>query len=153
MNTQQRMLKRPSASPMHQTPAPATAGTSVDTLVCDLVNELMNATTSFHKLHLKMVGVGSYAAHKSLNELYDALPGHADDLVEQYQGACEMILSMPDCCPRTLNSKEEAIQYMRDLKVMTTNLQSKMPHSEISNELDNVKSTLNSIKYKLMFLS
>ena len=28
------------------------------------VGELMNAATSFHKLHLKVKGEGSYAAHK-----------------------------------------------------------------------------------------
>jgi hypothetical protein len=35
---------------------------------------------------------------------------------------------------------------------MIDGLQSKMPYSEIVNELDTVKSTLNSAKYKLKFL-
>ena len=153
MNTQPRMLKRPSAAPMQQTTASNNSGTSANALVCELANELMNARTSIHKLHLKITGVGSYAAHKSLNELYDALPGHADDLVEQFQGAAETLITIPDSCPRTLNTKEEGIQYMRELKIMATNLQSKMPYSEIVNDLDTIKTTLNSIKYKLMFLS
>jgi hypothetical protein len=38
-------------------------------------------------------GAGSYAAHKALNDLYDALPGHADDLAEGFQGAAEKLLS------------------------------------------------------------
>jgi hypothetical protein len=88
-----------------------------------------------------------------LNELYDALPGFADDLVEQYQGAEEKLISIPDSCPRTLNSKEEGLQYIRDLKTMVTKLQGVIPHSEIVNDLDVAKSTLNSIKYKLLFLS
>jgi hypothetical protein len=36
---------------------------------------------------------------------------------------------------------------------MVTNLQSQIPYSEIVNDLDNIKSTLNSAKYKLKFLS
>ena len=143
LNPQSRMVRRPNT----------TTGSPVDSSVCELSNELMNARTSFHKLHLKVTGVGSFASHKALNELYDALPGFADDLVEQYQGAEEKIISIPDSCPRTLNTKEEGLQYIRDIKTMVTKLQGVMPHSEIVNDLDIVKSTLNSIKYKLLFLS
>lgn len=150
-NAQQRMLKRPNATT--NVVSPQAVGTSATTATCELANELMNARTAIHKLHLKITGPGSYAGHKALNELYDALPGHADDLVEQYQGAAETLLTLPDSCPRTLNTKDEGIQYLRDLKIMVTSLQSKMPYSEIVNDLDLVKSTLNSIKYKLMFLS
>jgi hypothetical protein len=35
---------------------------------------------------------------------------------------------------------------------MVTGLQAKMPYSEIVNALDTVKDTLNSAKYKLLFL-
>ena len=51
--------------------------------------ELMEAAVTFHKLHLKVKDLGSYAAHKALNDLYEALPGHADDLAEGFQGAAE----------------------------------------------------------------
>lgn len=146
---QQRLLKR-TVSSNNSKP---TSMSSVEDKVSELANELMNARTAVHKLHLKVTGPGSFSSHKALNELYDALPDHADNLVEQYQGACEMLLSIPDCCPRTLNTKEEGIQYMRDLKMMVIDLQGVMPHTEIVNDLDTIKSTLNSIKYKLMFLS
>jgi DNA-binding ferritin-like protein len=150
MNTGNRMLRRPSATT--STPAAVSAGTSVQTLTSNFANELMNARTSIHKLHLKITGEGSFASHLALNELYDALPDHADALVEQYQGAEEVLLTIPDSCPRTLNSKEEGIQYIRDIKQMATELQGKMPHTEIVNDIDTIKSTLNSIKYKLLFL-
>jgi DNA-binding ferritin-like protein len=116
------------------------------------VTELMNAATSFHKLHLKVQGIGSYAAHKALNELYDALPGHADDLAEGFQGAAEKILIYKDVAPRVIDTVAEAISYMREIYGMVNGLQDKMPYSELVNDLDNVKSTLNSIKYKLLFL-
>ena len=124
----------------------------VDSKTAACVTELMNAATSFHKLHLKVEGPGSFSAHKALNELYDALPGHADDLAEGYQGACEKILQYEDFAPRILNNVEDALSYLREMKLMINGLQEIMPHSEIVNDLDNVKSTINSIKYKLLFL-
>lgn len=138
-------LKRISSTPSYQ-------GDSMESKVASCVTELMNAATSFHKLHLKVTGLGSYASHKALNELYDALPGHADDLAEGFQGAAEKLLEYNDLAPRILNSVEEALSYIRDIYSMINSLQAVVPYSEIVNDLDTVKSTLNSIKYKLLFL-
>ena len=55
------------AAPVLKNSSPA------DAMVASCVTELMNAATSFHKLHLKVTGAGSYAAHKALNSLYDDL--------------------------------------------------------------------------------
>lgn len=145
-----RMLKRDAVSSASYSSAPA-AG-SLDTMTAACVSELMNAATSIHKLHLKVKGTGSYAAHKALNELYDALPGHADDLAEGFQGASEKLLDYKEVAPRVLNSVEDALAYIREITNMVSGLQAKMPYSEIVNELDTVKSTLNSTKYKLLFL-
>lgn len=120
--------------------------------VAHMVSELMNAATSFHKLHLKVNGSGSYAAHIALNELYDSLPGHADALAEGYQGATEHLLSYEDDAPKSLNSIGEAIGYCNELKESICKLQESIEYSEIVNDLDNTKSTINSIKYKLLFL-
>ena len=117
-----------------------------------LGNELMNAATSFHKLHLKITGLGSYAGHKALNEIYDAMPGHADDLIEGFQGAAEKILDLPNTMPRTLNSVEEALSYLRDLTSQVSSLQEIMPYSNIVNDLDAIKSSIDGVKYKLLFL-
>jgi DNA-binding ferritin-like protein len=112
----------------------------------------MNASTSFHKLHLKVTGIGSFASHKALNELYDELPGHADAIAEGFQGACEKLLEYADSAPTNLNSVQDALSYLRTITTMVNSLQAVMPYSEISNDLDNIKSTINSIKYKLLFL-
>jgi len=125
---------------------------SVDTMVAACVSELMNMATSMHKLHLKVTGTGSYASHKALNELYDALPDHADTLAERYQGAAEKLLTYKDLAPKVLNSVPEALAYIREVCDMICGLQAKMPYSEIVNSLDNVKDSLNSAKYKLLFL-
>lgn len=147
-----RMLKRdvPSMSPGEYSAKPA--GGSLESMVSGCVSELMNAATSMHKLHLKISGIGSYAGHKALNELYDALPGHADDLAEGFQGAAEKLLEYVDTAPRNLDSVSDALSYIREIINMVNMLQSKLPYSELVNDLDNVKSTLNSAKYKLVFL-
>lgn len=120
--------------------------------VAEVVSELMNASITFHKLHLKVQGVGAYSAHKALNDLYTALPEHADNLAEGYQGASCCILAYNEIAPKIVNDVEGATAYIQYLKDMITSLQSNMPYSEIINELDTVKSTLNSAAYKLMFL-
>jgi len=125
---------------------------SLETQTAACVSELMNAATSFHKLHLKVQGMGSYAAHKALNEIYDALPGHADDLAEGFQGASEKLLDYSDSAPRVLNSVSDALAYLRDLSGMINSLQSIMPYSQIVNDLDTVKSSIDGVKYKLLFL-
>ena len=124
----------------------------VDSMTADLVEELMNASTSFHKLHLQVEGVGSFAAHKALNEIYDALPGLADSIAEGYQGAAEKLLVYNDQGPVILKSVKDAISYLRDITSMVDELQKVMPYSEIVNTLDTVKDAVNSAKYKLIFL-
>lgn len=130
----------------------STGGTSLDSMTAACVSELMNAATSFHKLHLRVHGLGSFASHKALNELYDELPGHADDVAEQFQGASEKLLSYEENAPRVLNDVKDALSYLRDMTAMVNGLQAIMPYSELVNQLDEVKSTINSIKYKLLFL-
>ena len=147
-----RMLKRPGATKASSEYATAPANGNVETLTAACVSELMNAATSIHKLHLKVTGTGSFAAHKALNDLYDALPGHADDLAEGFQGASEKLLSYAEAAPRKLDTVADAIDYIKDMCDMVCKLQDKMPYSEIVNDLDTIKSTMNSAKYKLLFL-
>jgi len=125
----------------------------VDSMTADLVVEIMNSATSFHKLHLQVTGDGSYAQHIALNEIYDALPGLADTIAEGYQGACEVLLNYPDKAPARLMSIDGAIEYMRTLSMQIADLQKVMPHTEVVNNLDLIKDQINSAKYKLLFLS
>jgi len=147
-------VTQPKSEPSKPQPTPDTGvgGSSLDNMVSSCASELMNARTSFHKLHLKVTGEGSYAAHKALNELYDALPDHADTLVEGYQGAAEKILSYKEVSPRTLDTVADGVNYLRDIYAMINKLQGMLPYSEIVNNLDLVKDSINSTKYKLLFL-
>jgi len=126
---------------------------SLHAQTASLVVELMNAATSFHKLHLSVTGEGSYAQHMALNDLYEALPELADTIAEGMQGACEVILNYPDKAPVTLSGIDGAIQYIRNMIEEINELQSIMPYSEIVNNLDLIKDVFNTAKYKLIFLS
>lgn len=127
-------------------------GSSLDTMVAACAVELMNARNSFHKLHLKVTGEGSYAAHKALNNFYDKLPDFVDSLMEGYQGVSEKILACKDVAPRTLDTVADGVAYLRDMYAMINKLQGMLPYSEIVNNLDLVKDAINSTKYKLLFL-
>jgi len=118
-----------------------------------LVADLMSAGTSMHRLHLKVTGPGSYAAHKAIGDFYEAIQGHADSIAEQYQGARESLLDVPPMYPVSLDSVDSAVQMLRDLTGKVDGLQKIMPFSEIVNQLDEVKSLIDSTKYKLLFLS
>ena len=147
-------VTQPKSEPSKPQPTPDTGvgGSSLDTMVGACATELMNARTSIHKLHLKVTGEGSYAAHKALNNLYDALPDFADTLIEGYQGAAEKLLSYKEVSPRTLDTVADGVNYIRDIYGMINKLQGMLPYSEIVNNLDLVKDALNSAKYKLLFL-
>lgn len=130
---------------------PAKPASPTDAMVASCVSELMNAATSFHKLHLKVTGPGSYAAHKAL-QVYEKFGDFADSVAEQYQGATGKLLSYQEPSARILENVDDAIWYLKDMKEMVTRLQSELNYSEIVNELDNVKSEINSTLYKLTFL-
>lgn len=150
MNMLQRPLRQLASQPA-KTQAPMVKTPCLETGM--LVGELMSASVSFHSLHLKVTGPGSYAAHKALGDFYEGIQGHADSVAEQYQGARESLLDIPAVYPTTLSSVDEAVQYLRDLSGKVDALQKIMPFSEIVNQLDEVKSLIDSTKYKLLFLS
>ena len=128
-------------------------GSSLDTMTANLATEMMNAAISFHKLHLRVTGVGSFSAHKALGDFYEGLHDQADTLVEGYQGVAEKLLSYKDSPIRTLDTVADGVAYLRDLYNTVNKVQAMMPYSEIVNNLDLVKDSINSTKYKLIFLS
>ena len=152
MQTPQRgLMRRPTQPVTTQTYTKPSGNHCVEeTTAC--ISELMNASISFHKLHLKVSGVGAHAMHVALGPLYEGIPGLIDTISEAYQGAAERILMLTDSSPKALNSIEEGIIYIREIYDMVCALQDIMCFSEISNELDNVKLLLSSTKYKLLFL-
>jgi hypothetical protein len=150
----QPVVTQPKSEPAKPQPTPSTGvgGSSLDTMTAACATEMMNAATSFHRLHLRVTGEGSYSAHKALNTFYDGLHGYADTLIEGYQGATEKLLSYTDMPIRTLDTVADGVAYLRDMYNSINKLQGMMPYSEIVNNLDLVKDAINSTKYKLLFL-
>lgn len=130
-------------------------GEKADELVGILVAELLNASVLTHKLHLKVTGAGSYAQHKALNEFYDTIKDQADSLAEQYQGHKMVILNTDKALMSTyvLISVDDCLDYLEKLYNLISEVQSMMTCSSIINEMDELKSTINSTKYKLNFLT
>ena len=110
-------VNQPKTEPAKPQPTPdaGVGGSSLDNMVAACASELMNARNSFHKLHLKVTGEGSYAAHIAIGDFYDGLPGHADTLVEGYQGVSEKILVCKDVASRTLDTVADGVAYLRDI--------------------------------------
>ena len=136
---------------MQKIPRPSMMGPCTET--AQLVAELQNSGISMHQLHLKITGPGSYAAHKALGDYYEGITDLIDSVTEQYQGAREKLLVYPVVSTVKLNTTTDALSLLKDLYNKTTELQKLMPFSEVTNQLDEVKSLIASTKYKLLFLS
>jgi DNA-binding ferritin-like protein len=120
--------------------------------LAELVTELLDAASKTHILHLMVKGSSSYAQHKALNELYDALPGLADGIAESWQGATGEILKYKFTAAPELNNVDDCLKYIDELRGKITKVQKSLDYSEIVNDLDLIKTQLNSAYYKLKFL-
>ena len=120
--------------------------------LAELVTELLDAASKTHILHLIVKGSSSYAQHKALNELYDALPDLADGIAESWQGATGEILEYKFTAAPELNSVDDCLKYIDELRGKITKVQKSLDYSEIVNDLDLIKTQLNSAYYKLKFL-
>lgn len=143
------ILKRPlkqTGAPTSQ--APKASKNDMGALVADF----LESVTSVHKAHLKITGPGSYAAHTAMGAFYDEIGDLADGIAESYQGATETLLDIPSVQQASFTSAAECVNFLNSLYQKVDAAQSVCPYSEINNELDNVKTLINSTKYKLIFL-
>ena len=115
----------------------------------ELITEMLHGATKTHMTHFKTT---SYSAHTALGAFYDALPDMVDSIAEQYQGVTEQLLDYADVTVSPIETPEEAIAYLTLLYSKVCRAQDKCSYSEIINELDLIKSLINSTKYKLLFL-
>lgn len=119
----------------------------------ELVGKLMYSVQCAHKVHLKVTGAGSDAAHRAIGGYYEAMPDIIDKVSEQYQGAREKLLDIPHINDNSPITKDYFVTELRELYEMTSSLQKIMPFSEVVNQLDEIKSLIATTKYKLLFLS
>jgi hypothetical protein len=109
--------------------------------------KLLHAATNGHILHLQ---TKSYAEHKALQKYYEELPDAVDAIIEQYQGAYQVIIEYPSGYEAPKNDALQEVTYIRDFIVANRAVVG--DYTSLQNEVDNLMSIVESTMYKLTFL-
>ena len=112
---------------------------------------LMQSRNQAHIYHLQVQGMGSYAAHKALNNYYEAIVDLIDGIAESYQGRYGIITGykMAD----TIREDNNARMYFDGLGKFVETVRKQLPQdSYLQNEIDEVVKLIETTKYKLKFL-
>ena len=113
----------------------------------ELVMTFFHARTTAHMLHLK---TRSYAAHKALNDFYDAVIGLTDSFAEVAQGEYGLI-PLPalryEPAPGGLELMEELAGWLKKNRKQCGD------DSHLQNIIDELQALVRETQYKLKFLS
>lgn len=103
-----------------------------------------------HREHLRVTGVGSYAAHKALNEFYDEIVDNADAIAEAYQGRHGIMEPIPYLNPGVMkgNSADILQSHLDAVEKMRYQAADK-DETAIQNLIDEAVATYLSALYKL----
>ena len=114
------------------------------------ISQLFTAYVQTHTFHLQVKGKGSFAIHMALNELYEAIPGFIDEIVESYQGKYGIITDYKVNNISNFTDKLQIITYLKNLHLFIDNNREKLfQDSDILNTIDEIKSTIKQTLYKL----
>jgi DNA-binding ferritin-like protein len=119
----------------------------------EFITKLLHCAAQIHIYHLICKGPGSFAMHKALNELYDALPDLADGLAESVQGKYGILnYAMGGVSYDSTLSK--AVPYVKEvLNYVKTTRKDICQESNFQNQIDEIETLLYSTIYKLENLS
>ena len=109
--------------------------------------KLLNAATNGHILHLQ---AKSYSEHKALQGYYEKLPDLVDAIIEQYQGAYQVIIEYPTAYEAPNPDSLAEVLSIRDFVVKNRAIVG--PYTSLQNEVDALLSMIESTIYKLTFL-
>ena len=116
-----------------------------------LLGTLMQSRNQAHIYHLQVQGMGSFAAHKALNEYYDEIVELIDGIAESYQGRYGIITGYK--MPEAIREDNNARMYFDGLAKFVETIRKQLPQdSYIQNQIDEVVDLIESTKYKLKFL-
>ena len=120
-----------------------------------LISTLMASRDQAHIFHWQTTGPGSYAAHKALNEYYDAVPDLVDSLVETYQGKYGIVMGYEPAERFDEYSADMVIKYFKALSTFVERAYAKIPKEDtnIINQLESFKDLIYTTIYKLENLS
>ena len=116
-----------------------------------LISTLFASRTQAHIFHLQVEGLGSFAAHKALNEFYDEIVEHVDGLVQSYQGRYGILKGYTS--PATFKEDGQVLLYFEALSKYVETVRTKCPQdSYLQNQIDETVKLIEDTKYKLKFL-
>jgi len=116
-----------------------------------LISTLFASRTQAHIFHLQVEGLGSFAAHKALNEFYDEIVEHVDGLVQSYQGRYGILKGYTS--PATFKEDSQVLVYFEALSKYVETIRTKCPQdSYLQNQIDETVKLIEDTKYKLKFL-
>ena len=114
------------------------------------ISQLFTAYVQTHTFHLQVKGKGSFAIHMALNELYEAIPGFIDEIVESYQGKYGIITDYKISNISNFTDKLQIITYLKNLHLFIDNNREKLfQDSDILNVIDEIKTAIKQTLYKL----
>lgn len=115
----------------------------------DFISYLMVCRNVLHAMHLR---TNSYAEHKAINEFYESLGEHIDNIAEVSQGYYGKLLSLKFETGNeylSMNPIDYSIEILKNIEQYKLNF---IDNSMITNEIDNLIKDLSSLLYKLRFL-
>ena len=116
-----------------------------------LLGTLMQSRNQAHIYHLQVQGIGSFAAHKALQEYYEGIIENIDGIAESYQGRYGIITGYK--MPEAIREDNNARMYFDGLAKFVETIRKQIPQdSYIQNQIDEVVDLIESTKYKLKFL-
>lgn len=116
-----------------------------------LLGTLMQSRNQAHIYHLQVQGMGSFAAHKALQEYYEGIIENIDGIAESYQGRYGIITGYK--MPEAIREDNNARMYFDGLAKFVETIRKQIPQdSYIQNQIDEVVDLIESTKYKLKFL-
>lgn len=109
----------------------------------ELLGTLQQAVVDSWKKHIE---TSKYSEHIALNELYDDLLDHVDDLIEAYMGVHGKVRGLKNI----LDDKyPDAISYLTALRKVAEDGKILLDKDELKSDLDTVLSDIDSALYKI----
>lgn len=120
----------------------------------ELASVLMHSRTQAHIYHLRVKGVGAFAAHLALQGYYEGILPLLDGLVEGYQGKNDLVEFVNVDSIDNNASIDNVVKYFDKLTAIVEKLRkdSTLQDSFFQNEIDNIAMLIYLTKYKLVNL-
>lgn len=113
-----------------------------------LLGTLMQSRNQAHIYHLQVTGMGSFAAHKALNDYYDGIIDIVDSIAESIQGRYGIIRGYK--MDGVIREDGNFVMYFEALCKFVETIRTQCPQdSYIQNQIDTVVELIESTKYKL----